>query len=399
MPDLTERFRTLRTRPAPDLWPEIERRQPRTLSPRRGRAAAAVALLVAAGGLVLVSRAFLGQGPRDTSRRTAPGTEAVVVQTVPFPAGPGFTWGMVSGHGSVWVQTGQPRSEGSGACGGYLRRFDAATGEQVASIPVEAITRWETGGGGTAVSDDAVWVLGTACPEGSGDGVLLQRIDPGTNAVVDVVELGPGHAVDVAAGDLDSSLWLLLTRPGEQGAVAELAEFDPATSRVVGRIPLDLTGSPNRVFMGAEAVWVATYLDDHPGSGLLKIDPESGDVVATLNARVDGPGIGTFGLWAAKGCTLVRIDPVAVRVVEERPEAGCVVNPAQLDVGEGGVWYLRGDEEAPRRPRLVRYNPLSGGVDVSIDLGKGISPIDVTLTNGGVWVLSYEGSLTKIELR
>jgi hypothetical protein len=398
MADLTERFRTLKTRPAPDLWPEIERRRPRSLpTPRRGRAVTLVALVIAAGGLVLVARAFVEQGPGGPSRRGTSGAETVVGQTVRFPAGPGYVWGLVTGHGTVWVQTGERRAEGSANCGGNVLRFDAASGEEVASIPVEAITRWETGGGGTAVSGNAVWVLGTACPEGSRDAVFLQRIDPGANAVVDVLELGPGHAVDVAAGD--SGVWLLLTRPADQGESVELAQLDPTTSRVVRRIPLDLTGSPNRVFIGGGAVWVVAYLDERTGSSLLKIDPETGDVVATLAERIDGPGIGAFGLWAAKGCALVRLDPVAVRIIEERPEAGCVVNPAQLDVGEGGVWYLRGDEEVPRRPQLVRYNPLTEEVDLSIGLGEGVSPIDVTLTDGGAWVLGYEGSLTKVELR
>jgi hypothetical protein len=122
--------------------------------------------------------------------------------------------------------------------------------------------------------------------------------------------------------------------------------------------------------------------------------------VATLDAGAQGPGIGELGLWAARGCVLVRIDPKAVRVVEERPEAGCVFRSSQLDVGEGGVWYLRVVEEGPQvwdRTRLVRFSPFFGEVDVSINPGE--SPIDVTLAEGSVWVLGYEGSLTKVELQ
>lgn len=358
-----------------------------------------VALVIAAGGLALVVRAFVGPAPEDAGTANA---QAVVAQTVRFPAGPGYLWGLVTGHGSVWVQTGEGRAEDPGNCGGDVLRFDATTGEKVASIRAEAITRWETGGGGTAVSADAVWILGTACPEGFGDTVVLQQIDPVTNAVVDVLELGPGHAVDVAADD--SGVWLLLTRPADQGQSVELAQLDPTTGRVARRIPLEVTGSPSRVFIGDGAMWVVAYLDGDPGSALMKIDPETGDVVATLDPPVDGPGIGAFGMWAASGpweahgCTLVRIDPIAVRIVEERPQAGCPVPASQLDIGEGGVWYLRGDEDAPRA-RLVRYNPVAEDVDVTIDLGEGVSPVDVTLTEGAVWVLGYEGSLTRVQLR
>ncbi|MGH2673917.1 MAG: hypothetical protein ACRDKA_06100 [Actinomycetota bacterium] len=334
--------------------------------------------------------------PMDEDDRTRE-VQAVVSETVRFPAGSAYQWGLATGHGSVWLQTGRARTEGPDACGGNLLRFDADTGEQVASIDLEAITRWETGGGGTALSDDVVWVLGTACPGGSGDSVLLQRVDPVANALVEVLELGPGHAVDVAAGD--SGVWLLLTRPADEGRSVELAQLDPATKQVLRGIRLDFPGSPNRVFIGEGAVWVVASRNDGSGSGLVKVDPETGEVVATLDALVHGAGIGELGLWAAMECALVRIDPVAVRVIDERPEAGCVVDPSQLDVGLGGVWYLRAHEEAPRRPRLVRYNPFTGEVDVTVDLGEGVSPIDMTLTDGGLWVLGHEGSLTKVGLQ
>ncbi len=62
MRDLKERFRTLDRVPAPDLWTNIERRDPADLSlgPSRGRiGVAAVALVVAAAGIAIAVRAFV----------------------------------------------------------------------------------------------------------------------------------------------------------------------------------------------------------------------------------------------------------------------------------------------------------------------------------------------------
>jgi dipeptidyl aminopeptidase/acylaminoacyl peptidase len=70
MTDLNERFRTLDRLAPPDLWDDAERRRPgtRLLGSRRHRLiTAAVALVVAAAGIGLAARTFVGSRQRDTS--------------------------------------------------------------------------------------------------------------------------------------------------------------------------------------------------------------------------------------------------------------------------------------------------------------------------------------------
>src|ERR671924_336667 len=74
MADLDTKFRRLDRVRGPNLWPDIETREPRPM-PDGGAghrvAAAAVALALAAGGAVLVTRAFF-PGDRPVERRGRP---------------------------------------------------------------------------------------------------------------------------------------------------------------------------------------------------------------------------------------------------------------------------------------------------------------------------------------
>ncbi len=103
---LSDRFGTLEETRAPDLWPGIERREPRPappVAPRGRRAATAiVALVVAAGAIVLAARAFIGMEARE------PGATASVQ-----PKENGSIWFRVGGgDGPSFVYEVQP--DGSG---------------------------------------------------------------------------------------------------------------------------------------------------------------------------------------------------------------------------------------------------------------------------------------------
>jgi Tol biopolymer transport system component len=72
---LDERFRSLKATRTPDLWPDIEHREPRPPRPEIpwGRfGTAAVAFAVAAAGIAFAARAFLGEPPRMQSEPTEP---------------------------------------------------------------------------------------------------------------------------------------------------------------------------------------------------------------------------------------------------------------------------------------------------------------------------------------
>lgn len=86
MPDLEERFRSLARTPAPDLWDEIDEREPRhPLGPAAGRriVTAAVALFVAIAGIGLAAWAF-----RADQREPRPGTD-VINGAIAFTSGVG----------------------------------------------------------------------------------------------------------------------------------------------------------------------------------------------------------------------------------------------------------------------------------------------------------------------
>lgn len=93
MPDLDERFRSLSRISAPDLWSEIDEREPREVPARgagRRSAVAAVALVVAIAGVGLAAWAF-----RADEREA--GTTAVVANgRIAFVAFDGSTWQIYS---------------------------------------------------------------------------------------------------------------------------------------------------------------------------------------------------------------------------------------------------------------------------------------------------------------
>src|ERR671918_1790094 len=177
MADLETKFRRLESVRGPDLWPDIESRDPRPL-PEGGAGrrlpAGAVALVLAAAGAVLVARAFLGDD-RSVERRVRPAestpapVDPVVDVTLPIK----FPVSIVYGEGSIWVAA--SANDGTGA--GTVYRIDPDTAEIIAEIPVPTVPGWETGGGAIEVAGGDVWVAG------GGADARLVRIDPMTNTV------------------------------------------------------------------------------------------------------------------------------------------------------------------------------------------------------------------------
>jgi DNA-binding beta-propeller fold protein YncE len=221
-----------------------------------------MAVAVAAGGFVVVVRAFTAPDPR----KELPAADPRVTATI--PVGP-FPRAIAAGEGAVWVVV--PDKDTDGGYEGTVERIDPATNQVAASIPVET-------GDAVAAGAGSVWVTGvtnTVGPSGQTSdfvGVVL-RIDPGANRVVDRIPYEGGSPYDIAADA--TGVWLALSTGNRSGAILH---FDPTTGEEVAAIPV--ADVPYAVATGEGFVWVLLG-----PRGLVKIDPLTDQVVATIDVN------------------------------------------------------------------------------------------------------------------
>jgi hypothetical protein len=395
MADLDRRFRGLDRTASPDLWPDIESREPRSQPSSRGRqvAVAAVALAVAAGGVALAVRAFLGgePTPRTTAEPAASPAapvEPVVDVTLPikFPAS------IVYGEGSVWVAA----SANDGTEAGTVYRIDPDTAEILAEIPSPVVPGWETGGGAMEVAEGNVWVAG------GGSSSDLVRIDAGTNRVAAEFQVAGSFLGDVAVDD--QGVWVSVFGRDEGGDQRIfLVRLDPGTGQEEARIPME-SSYAREVLAVQGTVWLherITHGSTVAGGFLTRIDPGTGRIVASVRVPgaamvTDGDGFIWVPTWTSGGGNLlVRVDPHTGAVV--RYPSG----PLEfvIDVGGGGVWGVarRGQDLFEGRGGIVRFDPVTGQVDAGVEVDAGT--IALAVAPGSVWTIAYEGGATRIELR
>jgi hypothetical protein len=154
-----------------------------------------------------------------------------------------------------------------------------------------------------AAGDGAVWVVSTSANDNQ-----LWRIDPVTNRT----RLVPG-TTGVFGGPAvgEGATWVVTCQPSStlECATSTLLKIDPASGRVIDRAELPSGGFTTTAGLGY--VWVTT------NDSLLKVDPVSLRVVATLPGRFEQVGIADGYLWTLGGATpgLHQIDPTSNRVV------------------------------------------------------------------------------------
>jgi hypothetical protein len=382
MTDLDRRFRSLEQVRGPDLWADIETRQPGAMpppGPGRRIAVAAVALAVAAGGAALAIRAFTAVDPRppvDPATDPAAPVDPVVDVTLPirWPAS------IVYGEGSIWAAASS--NDGTGA--GTVYRLDPDMGEILAEIPVPSVPAWETGGGGMEVADGSLWIAGYL-DEGH-HGALL-RIDVATNEVADVIPLGGQFGGEVSVDE--HGVWVTVF--GQPSV--ELARVDPETLLTDIHTSLDADWAREILTVDGH-VWVRTTQD-----ALSKIEPSTGKIVQ----EIDLPGAATSlttadgAIWAAtwkasEGNLLARIDPATGRtVLQPSGEFDYLI-----ESGPSGLWG-RWAQEA--RLGVARFDPTTGRIDASVHLDRGSEPIALAVAPRSVWVATYQNGFTRVELR
>ena len=268
-----------------------------------------------------------------------------------------------------------------------------------------------------AAGEGAIWLAGAI-------GVL--RVDPERNAVVDQIQLPlpetqqPYSLVSgIAAGE--GGVWVSLLGHDE------VARIDPATDKIVARIPVGeapagialtpgsvwvanrfgnsvsridaLTNrvvatialapgprnGPTSIAGGAGAVWVVD-----PGlGGVVRIDPVTNEIVALVpvplppNAPVGAIAADSAtGVWVA-GADLMRIDPDTNRVVATVPTLAL---PVAVAVGLGSVWETSWFGWTAPCP-LYRIDPATNTVVGESSIDSGYSPVAVGF--GSVWMQAH----------
>jgi ABC-type transport system substrate-binding protein/DNA-binding SARP family transcriptional activator len=141
---------------------------------------------------------------------------------------------------------------------GRIDRIDPASNRRTASIALPS-----AGVISMAVAGSDIWVV-------TDDGALW-RVDPSSHGAVPVSL--PGRALGVAARG--NTLWASASGPDR------VIQIDPATSRVMGTIPL--AGAPTALIASGEATWVATVPQD-PNT---RSPPGGGTVRVALNTGID----------------------------------------------------------------------------------------------------------------
>ncbi len=317
-------------------------------------------------------------------------TSTSVSGPVPIESPPGGVSGVTYGFGSVWISSYNESQEG------WITRLDPTTGEKVARISTgNVLPTWEIGGGGMAIGQDSVWLAGAAAAPGEVGGVraFLLRIDPDTNAVVARIELGTGSGADVVVDD--SGVWALSFSVADDGSTHMLVtRVDPSSNAVVATIPLDATYG-HHIFAVQGSIVAETNAVHHDtvaGTVLNIIDPVSDTVTKSVPLETyAGPVADETDLWALDGRTIKSIDPATGEVLDTW---GISNTGDAAAVGESGVWFL----DPSNRAAVNRFDPSTGRIDLSVRLDRDSTPIAMAVAPGRVWILNYEGTVTRVAL-
>ncbi len=279
------------------------------------------------------------------------------------------------------------------------------------------------GAGVPAVTGDAVWVPNTRTG-------TVTRVNARTNKIVTTIKLGAGPRFQgyldaaVAAGD---SVWVARDIGGE------VDRIDPQTNRLTERIKVE--SRPGGLAEGGGYVWAfhfegdtvtridaatgtakafrvpgslgtgiayaegAAWLLTEKPSQLIKVDPESGAVLARVAVTPPGPAKhGIVDTWwvAAGGSSLwvvnpnydrvTRVDAVTAKVIASVPV------PVEIPFGvvvRNGVPWVAG------AGKVLRIDPATNRADGVITLSRVSTPIFTQVSNGdtGLWATDYDAGM------
>ena len=250
---------------------------------------------------------------------------------------------------------------------------DIGTIKPLGVFPIAGNPDWQV------VTKDAVWVT-------SGRRNVVARLDPKTNMVVTLVDVGERPCSGlVAAFD---SIWVPLCG-GENGAKG-LARIDPKLDEVWATLPVGPALSEGGITANADSIWM---LSDMKGV-LSRIDPDTHRVVAEIQVP-KGSSVAVLGeddaIWvvSTEMSVLARVDP-KTNLITDRVAVG--PNPRFTTVGGGSIWTLnQGDGTVSRVD--VKTRKLITNIEVGVPGGGG----EIAYGEGFVWVTVFEIPLTQID--
>jgi DNA-binding beta-propeller fold protein YncE len=378
----------------PDLRPDIRSRKPgsaqrQTQWGRLGAVVLAFSLVVA--GVTLASQAFLGRRQPAGPAASLDPLNPRVTARIEVGQGP---QAIAAGEDAVWVAVNEPDSPE----GWFIARIDPRTNEVTDRIPLFEATEVAVGAG-------SVWASG----RDRGRGQVLVRIDPDRPAVTARIEVGciRCHLDQIVAQP--GAVWMTVANLDDYPS-GEIVRVDPATNRVVARIPV--VGDPRDLAVGEDGVWAyaLTHFDAQgvAGGTLYRIDPATNSLAATLLAGqvpplagISSPSVVAAGhgyAWTSRQegdepGVVVRIDPVDNSV--ESVGIGGPFYP--FGVGEGGIWFRGGAEDA--EPSIAHVNTESLDIDGSLHLDSTAIDAAFDLETGTIWVADYERWVSRINVR
>ena len=176
--------------------------------------------------------------------------------------------------------------------------------------------------------------------------------------------------------------------------------IDPATNTVIDRISLGDRGPGAEIDGTDEMVWASVSSPSYDFERLVRIDPASGRVIASVDAPAGFPAIGSAAVWATGPDGIYRIDPEDNTVAAVIPAGDCWVvtlDDRTFCVGPEGVVSVDAatdkttklpGEEVAGRP-IIAFDGLIWGVD-----GRSLWAVDPTTGRRSVDLEPPEGSAT-----
>jgi len=325
-----------------------------------------------------------------SSPTISPGPEARGIVTVPVSAYPNS---VLVAEGSVWVSGG---TEEAGA--GDLVRLDPTTGDVIARIAMQGLPTWEVGGGGMAPALGSIWVVGD-----DREGAILQRVDPVSNELSDVIPVLPDSNADDVWADA-GGIWILAS-PRHGGAHADVVRIDPLTHEARQPVRIEATWA-HWIFGAGGSIWV---LGDAPNASggvvintLYRIDPSSGAVsTITLPGYSWKPVVDGDTVWLLADTDVVRLDASTGTLDQPIDASAVCCTGSFVGDGAGGIWV---SGVYDRHQATISHISSAGEVDAVGSIPGGQvedwSGVDSTFdpATSSLWIVHYQDSVSRIQL-